>query len=148
MKISFFVPGKAAPGGSKKGFVNPRTGRVAIVDDAKGNKDWKSRVAVFAKEAYRGDPLEGALEVEFAFVFPRPLGHYGSGKNAGKVKASAPSWPKVRPDAGKVVRSTEDGLTGICWRDDAQIVRQYASKDYGLNPGVRITIWTMEDIPR
>jgi len=145
MKISFFVPGKAAPGGSKKGFVHRHTGRVIITDDAKGNRDWKSRVAVFAKEAYQGEPLKGPLEVEFAFYVPWLKGHFGTGRNAGRLKANAPRWPVVRPDTTKLIRSTEDALKGICWADDAQIVRQTGIKEYGTLTGVRITIWTMED---
>jgi Holliday junction resolvase RusA-like endonuclease len=144
MKLEFFVPGKAAPGGSKKGFVNPRTGRVVIQDDCKRNGSWMDRVAHFASEHYDGEPLLGPLEVEFHFILDRPKGHYGSGKNLATVKASAPKHPTVKPDTTKLIRAAEDALKGITWKDDAQIVRQTGLKTYGKEPGCRITIWTME----
>ncbi len=44
-----------------------------------------------------------------------------------------------RPDLDKLCRACLDSLTGIVWRDDAQVVRLEASKDYGA-PGVMIWV--------
>ena len=46
--------------------------------------------------------------------------------------------PPRRPDLDKLCRACLDSLTGIVWRDDAQVVRLEASKGYGA-PGV--VIW-------
>lgn len=134
------VPGVPAPGGSKKAFTNPRTGRIVVLDDAKGNGSWKSRVATFARQAYHGPLLDGPLRVRFEFTVMRPKGHFGTGRNATAVKASAPAHPTVKPDVTKIIRSTEDSLSGVIWRDDALIVEQYGCKRYGDSPGVRIVI--------
>lgn len=84
--------------------------------------------------------LEGPLRVRFDFVFPRPAGHFGTGKNASVLKPSAPPYPAQRPDTTKLVRSAEDALKGILWRDDSQIVSQFATKRYGPQAGMAITV--------
>jgi Holliday junction resolvase RusA-like endonuclease len=144
MKLSFFVPGMPAPAGSKRAMVNRHTGRAAVIDDCKRSGPWKERVAMFAREAFDGDPLTGPLEVEFAFTVARPKGHHGSGRNAMSLKRSAPRHPIGRPDTTKLIRAAEDALKGIVWGDDSQIVRQTGTKEYGTRPGVRVTIWEVE----
>jgi Holliday junction resolvase RusA-like endonuclease len=139
-EIRFFVAGVPAPGGSKRPVRLGGTGRILLVDDAKGNGPWRERVALAARQAYAGPPLAGPLAVEFAFVVARPKGHYGSGRNAQAVRPTAPKYPTGRPDTTKLIRAAEDSLKGICWLDDSQIVRQFGSKDYGDRPGVTITI--------
>lgn len=144
MTVSFTVHGVPAPAGSKRGFY--RAGRVIITDDAKRSRPWKAQVADAAAEAmtfhdpdgtsgYR-PPLEGPLHLLLIFWMPRPTGHYG----ARGVRPSAPPYPAVRPDVTKLVRAVEDALTGIVWRDDAQVVHQEASKRYGVPPRVEIRV--------
>lgn len=137
--LSFFVPGVPQPGGSKRGFVT-RQGRVAIVDDARHGKDWRGDVKRFARDAYHGDPLDGPLAVTFLFFVARPRGHYGTGRNAARLKPSAPRYPTTKPDVLKLVRSTEDSCTGIIWKDDCLTVDIVARKRYGPRPGARITV--------
>lgn len=128
--ITFFVPGLPQPGGSKKGFVNPKTQRVVIVDDCKKNKPWRADVKAFAMTAYDGHPLVSPLSLEVWFWMPRPQGHYGSGKNSAVVKPGAPKYPAKKPDATKLLRALEDSLTGVLWVDDAQVVTQRVLKRF------------------
>ncbi len=102
-------------------------------------KDWKAAVASTAASAIHG-PLDGPLEVRFDFYFLRPANHFRSGKNSAVVRDSAPGLPIVRPDVLKLSRSTEDALTGVAWRDDAQIVVETLTKQYGDTVGASITI--------
>ncbi len=145
MQIDFFVPGKPEPGGSKTAFYNRKIGRALMVDANKNVGAWKQTVKVFAMKAYAGVPFIGPLNVECTFHVQRPAGHYGTGKNADSVKPSAPTYPVVKPDATKLWRSTEDALTGILWRDDAQIVDQLICKRYGDNPGAYIIVRTLDE---
>jgi Holliday junction resolvase RusA-like endonuclease len=140
--IRFFVPGIPRTAGSKRGFVNPRNGRVIITEDNKRSKDWRASVALVASDLIR-IPLEGPLSVTFEFQFMRPKGHYGSKG----LRSSAPLHPAVRPDLLKVARSTEDAMSGIAYRDDAQIVHETLIKRYGEQAGAWITIeaWTDHD---
>lgn len=132
----FFVPGIPAPGGSKRGFVHPHTGRVVIVDDAKRNASWRSVVALTAAR-YFPKPIEGPVRVLVTFLMPRPLGHFGKRG----LRDSAPAYPTTRPDASKLWRSTEDALKGIAWLDDAQVVTQTILKRYATGaPGAQLEV--------
>lgn len=128
----FFVPGIPGTAGSKKAFINPKTGRAIVTDSSgKKGKTWRSDVQVYANEAMCGQaPLSVALDVTFTFILPRPRGHFGSGRNASVVKPSAPRYPEVRPDTLKMARAAEDALTGICYRDDSLIVDEHLYKRY------------------
>lgn len=141
MTLSFYVPGVPQPGGSKKGFINPKTGRVIITEDARRNKEWRSLVVMAARQAHKGPPMEGPLILTIYFHVVRPKGHFRIGKNAGKLRENAPLYPVCKPDLTKLLRSTEDALTdaGI-WRDDAQVVQQYITKEYAPKAGAHITI--------
>jgi Holliday junction resolvase RusA-like endonuclease len=137
--ISFWVPGIPQPGGSKRAFVNRKTGRVIVTEDAKHNKTWRASVAQAARDETTA-VLQGPLSVRFEFVFVRPAAHYGKRRGVEYLKPSAPPYPAKRPDASKLTRSTEDALTGILWRDDSQIVTQFATKRYGPQAGALITV--------
>jgi len=149
--VSFFAPGTPVPGGSKKAFVNPKTGR-AIVTDAAGqrNKEWRAVVALSAERAMepflgiQSTLLTGPLRAFWCFHLIRPKAHYGTGRNAHKLKLSAPRWPAKIPDTTKLVRAAEDACTGVIWRDDAQIVDQHALKCYADRSGLRLEVWTWE----
>jgi Holliday junction resolvase RusA-like endonuclease len=137
--IQFFVPGIPRPGGSKKGFYNKRLGRVMMVEAGKHTANWRASVSQAGSEAVT-ELLTGPLRVRFDFVFTRPKSHYGSGKNSTTLKAGAPPYPASKPDCLKCGRSTEDALTGILWRDDAQIVTEALTKRYGEQAGCLIRV--------
>lgn len=129
--IAFTVYGHAAPAGSKKGFYNAKARRVIVTDDSKQSRPWKAQVADAAAQATAGQPpLEGPLLLELTFWIPRPKGHYGTGRNSGHVRSSAPAAPTVKPDLLKLARAVEDALSGIVYRDDAQITCEVLQKAY------------------
>ncbi len=132
--ITFHVAGLPQPGGSKRAFNIKGMRFPVVVDDNPKAKDWKTSVAQVAAE-YCAAPFDGPLQVKFEFFLPRPKGHFGKKG----LRKSAPLFPCGRPDVLKLSRSTEDALKGIAWRDDAQIVRETLTKDYGT-PGAIITI--------
>jgi Holliday junction resolvase RusA-like endonuclease len=140
MQISFYVPGKPQPGGSKRPFLIPGTKRINVTDANKHVGGWKQDVKVFAHQAYQGALLRGPLLVRCTFCIERPKGHYRTGKNSHLLKDSAPAYPLSKPDATKLFRSTEDALTGVIWKDDAQIVVQIIKKVYDGEPGAALVI--------
>lgn len=140
--MTITVYGIPQPGGSKRAFVIPGTNRASVTDDNPKAKDWKTSVKWAAVESGM-KPLAGPLELTIDFYFPRPKGHFGTGKNENVLKASAPIFHTVKPDATKCTRSTEDALTGIAWSDDTQVAVQTVSKRYvvpGELPGAVIRI--------
>lgn len=138
--IQFFVPGIPKPGGSKKAFFRPGMRFPVVVEDCKKNKEWRAVVALAGHEAFPHAPLDGPLSVTYVFVMPRVKAHYRTGKRATELRDDAPIYHTVKPDCTKLVRSTEDALTGILWADDAQCAVQSARKEYGTTTGCFITV--------
>lgn len=133
-ELRFTVYGNAQPAGSKRAFRHPHTGKIMVADANQKAKPWQYEIKAAAVDALGGEIsglLEGPLAVEFRFYTPRPRSHYGSGRNADVVKASAPARPITRPDVLKLSRAVEDALTGIVWKDDSQIVEELLEKHFG-----------------
>jgi len=140
--IRFFVPGIPRPGGSKKGFYNPKLGRV-LMTKAGGEKEenWRQSVSAAAMEAMNfREPLRGGLWVSYTFVMPRPKYHYGKKG----LKPDAPHAHTHTPDRGKLLRSTEDAMKGIVFADDSQVWAGPLEKVYGERPGCHIEIRVTE----
>lgn len=158
--LTINVTGIPAPQGSKRGFYNPGLGRVQMVESSKKVKPWRQDVQAGVAEtlalladgtiASTADiPLTGPLIIAITFYLPRPGYHYGTGKNAGTLKANAPSYVDKKPDVDKLVRSTLDGLkeAGL-YRDDAQVAQITAVKRYAdAATGARIAVGPLIDAP-
>ena len=131
MKIIFFVSGTPRPGGSKT-IGRTASGELFLRDaGGKGNAIWRRAVREAARHAMDGRPvLTGPLSLAVHFWLPRPKSHFGTGKHACRLKPGAPVSHVIAPDATKLLRSTEDALTGIVWVDDSQVVTQLATKNY------------------
>lgn len=128
--ISFTVHGTPAPAGSKRGFYNAKAKRVIITDDSQRSRPWKAQIADAAAEAMNGrDLLEGPLLLEVTFWMPRPKGHFNT---KGELNAAGrrTSHPAVKPDLLKLTRALEDAISGVVYRDDAQIVTETLQKAY------------------
>lgn len=138
--ISFFVSGTPKPAGSKRAFFIKKLGRAIVTDANPQAKDWKTDVKHEAQRHYNLPLLDGPLAVSFEFHLLRPKSHYRTGKNAHLLREGAPKYPASKPDALKLSRGVEDALTGIIWKDDAQIVTEQLTKRYGDKPGVKIII--------
>lgn len=126
-KILFEVYGKQAPCGSKR-VITLKDGRSFLIDANKNAAKWKDVVAKTAKAHYQGPLLDGALSLVVVFTIERPKNHTTS---KGLPSSTWREYPSVMPDATKLLRGTEDALTGIVWHDDGQIVRQHVYKQYG-----------------
>jgi Holliday junction resolvase RusA-like endonuclease len=147
--IRFFAPGTPETAGSKRAFVIPIAGRAGtsakdyravITDDNPKGEKWKKIVAAAAKAVHPGPPLTGPLQIDVTFHLTRPQGHFGTGRNAGILKASAPEHHITRPDATKLLRCLEDALTGVAYQDDGQIIKQIVGKIYDTREGATVEI--------
>lgn len=133
-----FVPGTPIPQGSAKGF---RAGtHVAITHDNPKTRPWRADVQAAARGivgdaiAYPDEPVLIALQ----FIMPR---------RAAEPKRVTPQHTR-KPDLDKLERAILDALSGIVYRDDAQVVHIAASKrtaDIGEQPGARITWSSLDD---
>jgi Holliday junction resolvase RusA-like endonuclease len=132
MTLTFSIIGTPAPQGSKT-----RNRYGAVYEASPKVKPWRQDVKAVAREAIEaGGPTfpTGPVIVGIRFRLARPKGHYGTGRNAGQLRPSAPKVPDVKPDLDKLVRSTLDGMgeAGV-WRDDAQVVGLWVVKEYATD---------------
>ena len=146
--LAFNTYGTPAPQGSKRGYVNRATGRVALVESSAKVRPWREAVKYAALDAMRTAGItcfDGPVEVHVTFGLAHPKYHYRSGAHAQQLRPNAPTWHAKKPDLDKLLRSTLDALTdaGLI-RDDAQIASVHATKVYGP-PGARITIRDSDD---
>ena len=138
--ITFRVFGMPRPGGSKSAFYIKKLKRAVVVDASKHLKTWKREVKEAARLVAPAWPLEVPLTVNATFYMPRPKSHFYSGKRAGILREDAPDKHIKRPDALKLMRGTEDAMTGIIYVDDSLIWSEQIMKVYGRSPGAVITI--------
>lgn len=139
--IMLTVLGTPAPKGSGRAIMRGGHARhIASGSDVNARKLKSWDVAIReAAHAVVGDvqapPFVGVpLHVEITFRMARPAGHWGTGRHAGKLKPSSPTYPAGKPDVDKLTRATFDTLTGIAFDDDSRIVSARVEKVYAA-PG-------------
>ena len=118
--FSIRVPGIAAPQGSKR-----HVGHGIMIESSKRLKPWRAKVTDAAAEAFEGrETIDAPVILTAIFSFPRPASHFGTGRNSGVLKPTAPSYPSGRVgDLSKLIRAVEDSLTDAgVWRDDSRVV--------------------------
>jgi crossover junction endodeoxyribonuclease RusA len=146
-RVDFVVLGEPQPQGSKT-VVQQRGRRPRVIEDNPDTAPWRERVERAAREAMAGRPLrDGPLRLTATFVFRRPATHYGTGRNSGLLKPSAPIYVRTRPDVDKLVRAVGDALAGTVCRDDARVVIVHAEKHYGEEACAHLVVeeLTLED---
>jgi Holliday junction resolvase RusA-like endonuclease len=131
--IAFTVIGTPQPQGSSRAFV-PKGWTRAIITSANSKlKPWRQEVAGTAQVAMSESKI-GLLEnvplaIDARFYFEKPK----SAKKSLQHKIT-------KPDADKLLRGLLDSLTGIVFRDDAQIVQCIVRKEFGIPSRVEVSI--------
>lgn len=140
--ITFTAWGTPRPKGSKKHY-RDKSGQVRIVEAHPATRHWETAVAGAAVEAAREHrALEGPVAVDLTFYVPTP-------KSAPKRRWVYPiRWP----DADKLARCVCDAMTGVIYRDDAQVTTLTARKiyagrqdDHGRVPAPRVEVRVQPD---
>lgn len=147
--IDVTVYGVPAPQGSKR-----YVGNGISVESSKAVKPWRADVKNAIEQALPDghQPWDGPLTQHIVFAFPRPKGHYGTGRNTHRIKPSAPTHPATsRNDLEKLVRAVNDAATAAgLWRDDGLVVQLTATKAYVDQtdlidrPGCHLTVRRLE----
>ena len=144
--VTFAVLGTPVPQGSMKAY-----GSRVVANNAESLASWRSDVAAAAHRHKPEDwDIHAAVSLRCEFVYPRPLSHYGTGKNAGKLKASAPEHHTKTPDLDKLTRAIGDSLgeavAQVLLVNDASIVSIHAIKRYATDDflGAIITVTALE----
>ena len=132
--IQFKVPGIPVPQGSTRAFVVKGKGgapaRAVTTAANPRTKGWRNDVAALALEHAPPALWTGPVLISMAFRFPRPA----------SVPRHKREWPVTKPDLDKLIRAIYDALTGIVWKDDAQVVSSSESKSYDDDEPAGVTI--------
>lgn len=145
-RVAFEVFGIAQPKGSGKSFgflLKDDSGkpvmkngkpliRTATTHDNPKTKGWQQLVAEAAQPCARDGIFTGPIVMVVTFRLPRP-----------QSLAKKHVHHTKKPDIDKLIRSTNDALTGLLYTDDAQIVDLHTRKRYvaiGAAPSAHITV--------
>jgi crossover junction endodeoxyribonuclease RusA len=122
-----------------------------MVESSAKVKPWRQDVKYAALETLgAGPPIQGPVDIHVTFYLARPKGHYGTGRNSGRLRDNAPKVPAGKPDLDKLLRSTCDALDEAnVFMDDAQIVAVVMRKQFadGRPPGADIQVIAWESQP-
>jgi Holliday junction resolvase RusA-like endonuclease len=132
--ITITIPGEPVAQG------RPRTTRTGHVYDPKKSRDFKTRVWLAAKEKQPETLLEGPLKVEIDIYKSIPVSW---SKNKKAAAMAGIKRPTGKPDVDNYVKSCCDGMNGVIWVDDSQIVELLVRKWYSDKPQAVIDIAQM-----
>lgn len=138
--IEFHVPGK--PEGKGRPRAGKSFGGHARLYTPEKTVAYEGLIAFAGQQAMAGRTLLlGPVFVHMEITLPVP----NSWSNKRKALALAGSiYPTTKPDIDNVEKAIFDGLNGIVWRDDVQVVDVVKRKTYGEVPGVLVRISPLE----
>ena len=111
-----------------------------MYDPAKTAK-FKSELRALAKEMYRDAPIEGEIYLKVAF-YRKIQKSISKKEHARRTKGHV--RPIVKPDLSNYLKSLEDALNGVLWKDDAMIVHEEIDKYYSDKPRIEVEIYSKE----
>lgn len=136
-EIAFVVPQRAAAQGSKVPFLT-KAGRLGVREQSARVRPFRSAVRKAAREAMRlfkaiRAPKGVPVRVQAIAYYERPKRHYRARGTA--VRAEAMDLPPTRHDADKIMRAIMDGLAGVAYENDSQVIDERSLKRW-LPPGI------------
>jgi len=112
MNLAFRIPGEAVSATVRV----VRFGNHSAIRKGSAAEAWESRIATAAQEARGPLPLlEGPVAVEVSIRSVCPKGEMR------KREPRPERWKTTTPDVDKIARCVLDALTGVLYRDDAQV---------------------------
>jgi len=135
MQIHFQVEG------DPKGKGRPRftrAGKFTRVYTDKQTLDYEAQIKFFAAEAMGStDPLETPVSV---FLYIRHAVPQSYSKKRTEACLSGLEQPCKKPDIDNIAKTYLDGMNGVVFLDDTQVVDLHVKKVYSAVPGVDVMI--------
>ncbi len=75
-------------------------------------------------------PFDGPLRMCIYVYCSRPKNHYGTGKNSGILKSSAPTYKTTKPDVDNHEKFIKDAMNKVFFVDDSNICMTDVRKSY------------------
>ena len=133
--VSFFVPGEAVGKG------RPRVttiGGQARMFTPKKTANYETLIAMAAQQAMNGRELiAGPVMMELA-IRVAVAASWSKKKTAAALSGDV--MPTKKPDADNVLKAICDGINGIVFKDDVQVVNVSLSKRFSVTPGVTVRV--------
>ena len=122
-----------------------RRGKFVQTYDPPKSKKFKIELAELARKESTEQTFYASkhvpIEVNLRFYIPL-LKSFN--KNKREMALNGYLRPPKRPDLDNYIKGTLDGLNGIFWEDDGQIVELHAGKYYSDKPRIEMEIKEME----
>ena len=83
------------------------------------------------------EPLDTPVSLYLYIRVPIPA---SATKKRLQAIADGSEKPTKKPDASNVLKSVEDGMNGVVYKDDSQIVNIHVTKVFSSEPGVDICV--------
>jgi Holliday junction resolvase RusA-like endonuclease len=133
--VSFTIPGD--PRGKGRHRASIRAGRVHTYTDEK-TATYENLVKLAGAEAMAGaTPFDCPLAVVMVVRVTPPK---STSKRNRAAMLAGDIQPAKKPDLSNVLKAVEDGLNGVAYRDDCQIVHFVCRKIYAETSGVDVLI--------
>lgn len=126
MNRSFHLPGKPQQD------CRPRVLKTGRAYMPKHVTDYRLRLKLAYLKVYPSKPMiTGAFSISVRVAIPRPMKHFGTGKNAGVLKKQFKRALHVqRPDIDNFVKMALDALNGVAFLDDSQCIQLRDTSKY------------------
>lgn len=133
--LTFTVPG------NPQGKQRPRIGKVgahARMFTPAATVAYEGLIAHAAHQAMAGAPLnQGPMRLVLSIFCPVPAS-WSKKKQAQAIEGSL--RPTTKPDADNTLKAVCDGLNGVAWRDDVQVVDVAMRKFYSDAPRLVVSV--------
>jgi len=101
-------------------------------------RTYAQKISWLAEQRMHGlEEMKGPIQIQMRATYAYPV-------SWPEKKKLATTYKTTKPDCDNLIKIVADSLNGIVYRDDVQIVRVSASKQYGQPEGLTITVSEIE----
>ncbi|UVE47592.1 RusA family crossover junction endodeoxyribonuclease [Pseudomonas chlororaphis] len=139
--VTFLVPGEAVGKGRPRVRMLPaKAGKkpVPMLYTPPETKNYEEVIAVQARASMLNrEPIQGPVLVELK-ILVSVAASWSKKKTAAALAGQV--MPTKKPDADNVLKAICDGINGIVFKDDVQVVNVSMSKRFAETPGVYVRV--------
>lgn len=137
--VAFVVAGEPVAKGRPRAFSSSTGIRMHT---PKATKAYERSVQAAAGAAMRGAiPFGRPVALYVAIFLPIPASWSKKKQTLARIEVIAAT---NKPDADNVLKAIKDGMNGIVYEDDSQVVEVAASKKYGTEPRVEVRVQELD----
>lgn len=125
--------------GKPQGKQRPRHTRRGVTYTPDETRNYEKMVALKYKQA-KGELLGGTIKLILEIYYPIPASETKGNKI---LMASNIKRPDKKPDIDNVIKIIMDGLNGVAYHDDKQIISIVANKYYSNEPRVEVSVYEL-----